>query len=80
MADDNKYQPINCNIHDGYELACIRGAIHEITWSDNGQTLTAKLRFLDLEYSKDGEYLIAENTHRDTLKIRLDSISSTLPY
>lgn len=80
MADDNKYQPINCNIHDGYELACIRRAIHEITWSDNDQTLTAKLRFLDLEYSKDGEYLIAENTHRDTLKIRLDSISSTLPY
>ncbi|MAY41553.1 MULTISPECIES: hypothetical protein [unclassified Neptuniibacter] len=95
MSGDKKYEPMNCEIHDGYELACIRKAIHEVTWLEEGQTVSAKLRFLDIECTQGAEYLIAEklntkpviteklNTEKSqhkTFKIRLDMITSTLPY
>lgn len=90
MSGDKKYEPMNCEIHDGYELACIRKAIHEVTWLEEGQTVSAKLRFLDIECTKGAEYLIAESLNTESLiteksqhktfKIRLDMITSTLPY
>ena len=95
MSGDKKYKPMNCEIHDGYELACIRKATHEVTWLEEGQTISAKLRFLDIECTKGAEYLIAEPFKTDNLitkpliseraqhkavKIRLDMITSTLPY
>jgi Rho-binding antiterminator len=90
MSGDKKYEPMNCEIHDGYELACIRKAIHEVTWLEEGQTVSAKLRFLDIECTQGAEYLIAEKLNTEplisekaqhkTLKIRLDMITSTLPY
>ena len=90
MSGDKKYEPMNCEIHDGYELACIRKSIHEVTWLEEGQIVSAKLRFLDIECTKGAEYLIADsliteniavekNQHK-TFKIRLDMITSTLPY
>jgi Rho-binding antiterminator len=80
MANEQQYTPINCEIHDGYELACMRKAIHNVEWIEQGITHSEKLRFLDLEYSKKGEFLIAENEQKELRKIRLDSISSQLPY
>lgn len=80
MADEKQYQPINCEIHDGYELACMRRAIHPVVWMEDGETFTEVLRFLDLKYSAEGEYLIAENQQHEPRTIRLDSITSQLPY
>lgn len=80
MHEETKYKPINCELHDGFELACIRQAIHPVTWSVEGKEKTERLRFLDLEYSAEGEFLIAENEQQAQRKIRLDSITSTLPY
>lgn len=74
------YKNINCEVHDGYELACMRKAIHEVTWQEGDQSQTAKLRFLDLEYSNKEEHLIAENQAGEKFRIRLDMITSSLPY
>ncbi|WP_286237220.1 Rho-binding antiterminator [Neptuniibacter halophilus] len=80
MADESHYQPINCEIHDGFELACMRHAVHLVIWQDGEQQYQQKLRFLDLEYRADGEYLIAEDSEGTAYRIRLDQISSQLPY
>ncbi|WP_027857277.1 Rho-binding antiterminator [Marinobacterium jannaschii] len=78
---NTQYQPINCEVHDGYELACMRHAIHSVTWLDeSGTTRQQPLRFLDLENKRGEEYLIAESPSGEQLRIRLDRISSKLPY
>lgn len=74
------YKHINCEMHDGYELACMRKAIHEVTWQDDDQSRTEKLRFLDLDYGNKEEHLIAENQAGEKFRIRLDMITSSLPY
>lgn len=80
MAGDKQYQPIQCEIHDGYELACMRKAIHDLQWQDEQGKQQVRLRFLDLEYTKAGEFLIAEDQSGKQFRIRLDSILSKLPY
>ncbi len=75
------YTPINCEVHDGFELACMRRAIHEVLWRDGeGRVHREKLRFLNLDNSQHEEHLIAENRHGERLRIRLDQIQSRLPY
>ncbi|MBY4678508.1 Rho-binding antiterminator [Marinobacterium arenosum] len=76
----NPYEPINCEVHDGFELACIRNAIIELSWREGDAHRHQQVRFLDLENSKEGEFLIAENRQGDRLRIRLDMITSQLPY
>lgn len=80
MTNDTHYSPINCAIHDCFELACMRKAVHRVEWVYQGEKLSETLRFLDIEYTKDGEYLIAENEQHEPRKIRLDIITSQLPY
>ncbi len=80
MHETNSYKPISCEVHDGYELACMRRAIHELIWLDEEGSHRKKLRFLVLDYSGGQEYLVAEEQSGETLRIRLDRITSTLPY
>lgn len=80
MENSDSYQPINCEIHDGYELACMRKAIHSVSWCEDDKTFTETLRFLDLEYTQGQEFLIAENKSGTQFRIRLDTITSQLPY
>lgn len=80
MADKQAYQPINCEIHDSYELACMRNAIHLVEWKEDDTAFSQRLRFLDLEYTPEGEFLIAEDHEGNNYRVRLDSISSRLPY
>lgn len=80
MAEDNRYQPINCEIHDGFELACMRRAVHKINWIEEGDTRTEELRCIDLESKAGEEFLIAENRAGEQFRIRLDWITSQLPY
>ena len=75
-----EYSHINCEVHDGYELACMRNAIHEVSWQQDGKPHTEQLRFLDLDCSNKEEHLIAENREGKKFRIRLDMITSTLPY
>ncbi len=76
----DNYKPINCEIHDGYELACMRRAIHQVTWQEDDREFSERLRFLDLEYRAGEEYLIADNQEGEKFRIRLDMITSSLPY
>jgi Rho-binding antiterminator len=80
MEHSDSYQPINCEIHDGYELACIRRAVHTLTWQEGENSQKETLRFLDLEYTGGQEFLIAENQSGEKLRIRLDRITTKLPY
>lgn len=80
MEKQDTYQPINCEVHDGYELACMRRAVHEVTWVDGESTITEQLRFLDLKYTEGNEFLIAETQAGELRSIRLDKITSNLPY
>ncbi len=80
MSDPTPYKPINCERHDGYELACMRHAIHSFRWHEQDQILSEKLRCLDLEYTNGEEFLLAENQAGKHYRIRLDQIISSLPY
>lgn len=80
MSDLKPYKPIDCAHHDGYELACMRRAIHAFRWHEQDQILSETLRCLDLEYKDDEEFLLAENRAGKAYRIRLDQIISSLPY
>lgn len=74
------YQPIQCERHDGYELACMRRAEHIVSWQDDVGEHTETLRFRDIEVGNGEEYLIADTQSGETRRIRLDLINSSLPY
>ncbi|WP_271272618.1 Rho-binding antiterminator [Aliamphritea hakodatensis] len=74
------YQPIQCELHDGYELACMRRAEHIVSWHDDAGEHIETLRFMDIEVSNSEEYLIADTPDGEKRRIRLDLISSSLPY
>jgi Rho-binding antiterminator len=78
----HRYTPINCEVHDGFELACMRRLRYEVQWRDaaTGTLLHDRIEFRDLEYPKGEEYLIAISSHGEPLRIRLDLILSKLPY
>jgi len=78
---NTQYKPMNCEVHDGYELACMRQTTHTVIWHDERDELHQEpLRFLDLETKKGEEFLIAENRRGERVRIRLDMISSELPF
>jgi len=74
------YTPINCEVHDGLELACMRRAIHPVSWQENGQSHNEMLQFIDLAIENHEEFLLAENQQGQHFRIRLDMITSSLPY
>ena len=75
------YTPINCEVYDGFELACIRNVIHEIVWRDDaGHIHREKLRFLTIDNGGHEENLIAESRTGEKHRIRLDRIESRLSY
>ncbi len=74
------YQPMQCELHDGYELACMRQAVHTVSWTDDSGEHTELLRFLDIAISDSAEYLVAITQSGDKHRIRLDLIESRLPY
>ena len=83
MENSTGYNPIQCAVHDGYELACMRKEIHQVSWKtipESSVEQSDKLRFLDLHYDKEGEFLIAKNQSGECFRIRLDLITSKLPY
>ncbi len=74
------YQPIQCELHDGYELACMRRAEHAVSWQDAAGQHSETLQFMDIEISNGEEHLIAVTANGEQRRIRLDMITSTLPY
>ena len=71
------YKPINCELHDGFELDCIRHSIKQVIWRDaDGHIHNQTLRYLDMEIKAGEEFLVAENREKQQLRIRLDQIES----
>ena len=73
----SEYKPIQCELHDSYELACMRKLIEEVMWrDDSGHINREKLRYMNIEIHKGEEFLIAENREGQPRRIRLDHIES----
>lgn len=75
MNANTPYKPISCNLHSQYELAIMHKSKLELSWSAEGQTLTAtNILPLDLQTKNKAEYLIAQSASNENLCIRLDQI------
>ncbi|MDO6562997.1 Rho-binding antiterminator [Amphritea sp. 1_MG-2023] len=74
------YKPIQCDLHDGFELACMRRLVDQVIWQDNnGQLQRDKLRFINIDIRNGEECLIAADHNGQQLRIRLDRIQSKPP-
>ncbi len=75
-----KYIPIQCEVHDLYEIACMHRSTGKVVWRDDQDAQqSALLRYLDIKISDHQEYLIAEDDQGMRLEIRLDRIDSLPP-
>ena len=75
-----KYIPIQCEVHDLYEIACMHRTTAEVVWRDEQDAQqTALLRYRDIKIREGQEYLIADNDQGEQLEIRLDRIESLPP-
>jgi len=79
---DNDYTPISCARYSDYEVAILHRQALRVRWkaADGGEHI-ARLRPLDLETKAGAEFLIAEDSHGEPLRLRLDWIQSaeTIP-
>lgn len=74
------YKPIQCELHDSFELACLRQLIDQVIWrDDSGQLHRDTLCFLDTAIGNGEEFLIAANQNGKQFRIRLDRIESAPP-
>jgi len=75
-----EYKPIQCELHDTFELACMHKLIDQVIWrDDNGQLHRDKLRFMNTATRNGEEFLIATNQSGKQFRIRLDLIQSLPP-
>jgi len=75
MAD---YQPVDCAIYDGYELAIMRRRQLRLSWRDAaGVVHLALVRPMDLETREGQEFLVFVDGARVSHRIRLDQIISS---
>ena len=76
----SKYIPIQCALHDSYELACMHNLIDQVIWrDDDGHLRRQKLRFVTIVIKNSEEFLVATDQDANQLRIRLDHIESTPP-
>lgn len=76
----SEYIPIQCALHDSYELACMRNLIDSVVWrDDDGHVPRKKLRFLTISIKNSEEFLVAADQEANQFRIRLDHIESTPP-
>ncbi|WP_433735586.1 Rho-binding antiterminator [Pseudomonas putida] len=72
----NTYQPLNCDLHDFLEIACLRGYRLEVELTD-GARLVAKALTTRTASSKE-EFLLLE-TADGQQEIRLDQLLAITP-
>jgi Rho-binding antiterminator len=70
------YQPVDCRVYSGYELAILRRRRLRLTWRDDGDlTRIDTVRPLDLETRGGEEFLLIEDSQGGRRSIRLDRIA-----
>ena len=80
MNTDDKYQPINCDLHSKYELAIMHRTRLRIVWRDtDGQDHLCTLLPLDLKTDHGEEFLIGQDHTGQTITLRLDRIMNMHP-
>ncbi|MHC8327444.1 Rho-binding antiterminator [Pseudomonas sp. LB1P83] len=72
----NAYQPLNCDLHDYLEIACLRGYRLDIELND-GARLIAKA--LTTRTSSDKEEFLCLETADGPQEIRLDQLLAVTP-
>lgn len=74
------YRPIPCQIYAELELAIMHKARLRLAWSapDSGPRLD-RIQPTDLRTQAGEEFLLAQDSHGNQLKIRLDYIASFTP-
>lgn len=72
----NAYQPLNCDLHDYLEIACLHGYLLDIELVD-GRRFQAKAR--TTRTSNDKEEFLGVDTANAQQEIRLDQLSAVLP-
>lgn len=74
------YKPIQCELYDRFEIACMHGLTGEVIWQDkNGQRQQDQLRFMTIDIRDGEECLIAAAHNGKQLCIRFDRIQSKPP-
>ena len=74
--DDNQYQPISCELYSEYELAIIQHKKIKLVWKENDRHCIGLVMPLDLITEDHQEFLIAQDQHKQLLRVRLDHICS----
>lgn len=70
------YEPIDCRIYSGYELAILRRRRLRLLWQDDqGLTRIDVVQPLDLETRAGEEFLLIEDSGGRAQAIRLDRIA-----
>lgn len=78
MSD--QYRPIDCNLHSQYELYIMHHEMLRMAWLDEqGREHLDLLMPKDIRTELGAEYIICENSHDITTKIRLDRIVRAAP-
>ncbi|MHC8367316.1 Rho-binding antiterminator [Pseudomonas sp. ZT5P21] len=72
----NAYQPLNCDLHDYLEIACLRGYRLHVELM-NSESLTAKA--LTTRTSSDKEEFLCVETADGQQEIRLDQLLAITP-
>jgi Rho-binding antiterminator len=70
------YEPVDCGIYSGYELAILRRRRLRLTWRDeDGLTRIDTVQPVDLETRCGEEFLLIEDSCGRRREIRLDHIA-----
>lgn len=81
MSNDNeKYTPINCDLHSQYELAIMHHTQLQVAWRDTtGMQHVCTLLPLDLQTKHGEEFLLGQDHTGQSVRLRLDHIISARP-
>lgn len=70
------YRPIDCALHDEYEIAIMHKKYLPVRWlDDNGEFHTGRILPKDTQVKNKEEFLIAVDQANNELCIRLDKIT-----
>ncbi len=71
------YKPVECGLHDEYELTIMQRRRLLLEWQDEtGQARSATVLPVDLVTQAGEEFLLVQDSDRQQLRIRLDRILS----
>ncbi len=74
--DDTHYSPIQCQIYDYIEIACMRHYLLDIELT-SGETITGKAMTTKIENKQ--EFMVIETKNSEKQEIRLDLVNSIKP-